>query len=103
MVNLPFIHQKQTGNEKPAANKADPKQTTPSTASSPDLSLGFTSVQDIIAPAAIEVDFTHLQIGQTYFRTLFVAGYPRYVNANWLSPLINFEHILVIMHTPVPG
>lgn len=57
---------------------------------------GLTSVRDIIAPAAIEVDFTHLKIGQTYFRTLFVAGYPRFVNANWLAPLINFDHTLDI-------
>ena len=32
-------------------------------------------------------------------RTLFVAGYPRTVPANWLAPLINFPHSLDIsMH-----
>ena len=55
---------------------------------------GITSVQDIIAPGAIEVDFSFQKIANTYFRTLFVSGYPRFVNANWLSPLINFEHSL---------
>lgn len=54
------------------------------------------NVQDTIAPPAIEVDFSHLKIGDTYFRTLFVVGYPRYVSANWLSPLINFNHSLDI-------
>jgi hypothetical protein len=55
---------------------------------------GITSVQDIIAPSAIEVDFSYQKIGNSYFRTLFVSGYPRFVNANWLSPLINFDHPL---------
>jgi len=58
------------------------------------LARGLTSTQDIIAPASIDVDFTHIKIGQTFFRTLFVAGYPRFVNANWLAPLINFDHSL---------
>src|SRR3989304_3961963 len=49
------------------------------------------SVQDIIAPSAIEVDFSHIKIYDVYIRTLFVTGYPRYVSANWLSPLINFN------------
>ncbi len=54
------------------------------------------NVQNTIAPPAIEVDFSDLKIGDTYFRTLFVVGYPRYVSANWLSPLINFNHSLDI-------
>lgn len=57
---------------------------------------GITNVKDIIAPAALEVDFSHLKIGQNYFRTLFISGYPRFVGANWLSPLINFDHSLDI-------
>jgi conjugal transfer ATP-binding protein TraC len=57
---------------------------------------GLTSIQDIIAPPSIEVDFSHIKIGQTYYRTLFVAGYPRFVDANWLSPIINFDHPLTI-------
>jgi len=60
------------------------------------LSAGIVSVKDIIAPPAIEVDFDYIKIGSTYFRTLFVVGYPRFVQANWLSPLINFEHTLEI-------
>ncbi|MBN2016170.1 ATP-binding protein [Candidatus Dojkabacteria bacterium] len=48
-------------------------------------------VKDIIAPPAIEVDFNHILVGTKYFRTLFSSGYPKFVGANWLSPLINFE------------
>ncbi|MFC1789893.1 VirB4-like conjugal transfer ATPase, CD1110 family [Patescibacteria group bacterium] len=58
------------------------------------LSRGMVSVKDIIAPPAIEVDFNHLKVGGTYFRSLFISAYPRYVAANWLAPLINFDHSL---------
>lgn len=59
-------------------------------------SAGLVSVQDIIAPEAIEVDFSYQKINNLYTRTLFIAGYPRTVPANWLSPLINFPHSLDI-------
>lgn len=70
--------------EKPAVNPAT------------TLAQGMVNVTDIIAPSAIEVDFDHLKIGTTFFRTLFVSGYPRFVGANWLSPLITFDHTLDI-------
>lgn len=57
---------------------------------------GLTSIQDVIAPPSIEVDFSHLKIGRLFYRTLFIAGYPRYVDANWLDPLINFHHPLIV-------
>src|SRR4030042_3212763 len=58
------------------------------------LSTNQSSVQDILAPSVIEVDFDYLKINNRFVRTMFVAGYPRYVSANWLSPLINFEQSL---------
>jgi conjugal transfer ATP-binding protein TraC len=60
------------------------------------LAEGMVNVKDVIAPPAIEVDFNHLKIGNTFYRTLFVSGYPRFVGANWLSPIINFDHSLDI-------
>jgi conjugal transfer ATP-binding protein TraC len=57
---------------------------------------GPLTVKDLIAPPAIEVDFDTIKIGDRYFRTLFVAGYPRFVSANWLEPLISFTHTLDI-------
>ena len=67
------------------------------------LSRGIVSVKDIIAPPAIEVDFDFIKIGSTFYRTLFVVGYPRYVQANWLSSLINFEHTLMIAMYQYPA
>ncbi|MFH1544420.1 MAG: ATP-binding protein [Patescibacteria group bacterium] len=52
---------------------------------------GLVDVKDIIAPPAIEVDFNHILVGDKYYRTLFATGYPKFVGANWLSSLINFE------------
>jgi len=57
---------------------------------------GLVSIQDIIAPSAIEVDFNHIRIDNKYYRTCFVAGYPRFVGLNWLSSLINFDASLKI-------
>src|SRR3989344_786842 len=54
------------------------------------------SVQDIIAPQSIVVDFSHLQIGDYYYRTFFTSINRRFVTANWLSQLINFDHTATI-------
>lgn len=54
------------------------------------------SVQDVIAPSEIEVDFNHLRVNDRFFRSFFVSNYPRYVEPNWLEPLIDFDHSLLI-------
>ncbi|MEZ6255448.1 MAG: DUF87 domain-containing protein [Patescibacteria group bacterium] len=65
--------------------------------SSPEvLAQGMVNIRDIIAPSAIEVDFSYIRMGNRFYRTLFVSGYPRFVGANWLSPVINFDHTLDI-------
>lgn len=83
-MNLPFLKKPKT----PVASPLEEQSET--------FAKGLVSVKDVIAPPAIEVDFSHIKIGNTYFRTLFVAGYPRFVNANWLYPLISFDHALEI-------
>lgn len=54
------------------------------------------SVQDVISPRYLEVDFDHIKINNKLLRTLFVAGYPRFVSPAWLDPIINFDHSLDI-------
>lgn len=54
------------------------------------------TVADVIAPAEIEVDFNHLKINERFFRTYFISNYPRFVEPNWLEPLISFDHSLFI-------
>jgi type IV secretory pathway VirB4 component len=60
------------------------------------LGSGMIGVKDVISPPAIEVDFDFVKVSNTYYRTLFVTGYPRFIGANWLAPLINFDHTLDI-------
>lgn len=81
---------KKNQNNQPAQDKIDAQQYTEEKLS--EFSRGLVTIQDIIAPEAIEVDFTYQKINSTYTRTLFIAGYPRAVPANWLSPLINYPH-----------
>lgn len=54
------------------------------------------SIKDIIAPLDMEIDFNDMQMGDYFFKTFFISGYPRIVGPNWLSPIINFEHSLRI-------
>lgn len=61
-----------------------------------DFSAGLVSTKDVIAPGSIEIDFDFIRIDNKYYRTLFVASYPRFVGINWLSPLINFDASLNI-------
>ncbi|BCX14446.1 MAG: hypothetical protein KatS3mg088_129 [Patescibacteria group bacterium] len=54
------------------------------------------NVIDAIAPQIIETDFNYIKINDTYFRTIFVSGYPRFVSPGWLEPIINFNNSLDI-------
>ncbi len=56
------------------------------------LEKGMVSLVDVIAPPSVEVDFKYIRVGDLYYRTFFVVGYPRYVSPNWLQPLIDFDH-----------
>lgn len=51
---------------------------------------------DIIAPSSIEVDFNFIRIGEKFYKTYFVVGYPRFVSPNWLFPLINFDQSMIV-------
>ena len=85
-LNLPILKKNQP---QPAKKPLETETTLPS-------DQGSASVLDLVSPAAIEVDFDYLKINNRFYRTLFVVGYPRYVSANWLAPLINFDHSLEI-------
>lgn len=90
MINLPFLNSKKDKNSPdPAQNQQAAHQ-----AQLEQFASGMVSTKDLIAPEAVEIDFNHIKIGENYARTLFIAGYPRFVSANWLSPLINFDHAL---------
>jgi hypothetical protein len=52
---------------------------------------GLASIKDLIAPSSFEVHYNHLRLSGTFARSFFVYTYPRYLDTNWLSPVINFD------------
>ncbi|MFH1047866.1 MAG: DUF87 domain-containing protein [Patescibacteria group bacterium] len=55
---------------------------------------GVVSIKDIVAPAGMEIKPTHLQLGETFVRTIFVVAYPRYISLGWFAPIINMNTTL---------
>jgi len=83
----------------PINDTVTPTPATPTVVVDPnkrDFTQGLVTTKDIIAPSALEVDFNYIRIDNKYYRTLFVAAYPRFVGINWLSSLINFDSSLNI-------
>lgn len=54
------------------------------------------NIIDVVASDTIEVDFDHVRVNDVYFRTFFVAGYPRFVSPGWLEQVVNFNATLDI-------
>lgn len=52
---------------------------------------GISSLRDILAPAAFKVTPRHVQIDGKFATTLFVTTYPRFLDTNWFSPIVNFD------------
>ncbi|MFA6423088.1 MAG: ATP-binding protein [Patescibacteria group bacterium] len=63
---------------------------------------GLSNVLDLIAPAAFMVKPNYVQIGNKFARTLFVFTYPRYIQTNWISPIIDFDVTLDIAMNIMP-
>ena len=57
---------------------------------------GLTSIKDLIAPSAMKVESTHVQVSGVYARTFFVLAYPRYLSTSWLSGIINLDQTIDI-------
>ena len=79
--------------KKPQQN---PAQATPNTKALEQMGKGMVSIPDLISPSSIEVDFRYIRVGETYYTTLFVVGYPRYVSPSWLSSIVDYDHSLDI-------
>lgn len=48
---------------------------------------------DAIAPSALQITSNYVQIDEKFARTFFVITYPRFLTANWMSPIINLDRI----------
>ncbi|MPZ50896.1 MAG: conjugal transfer protein TraC [Dehalococcoidia bacterium] len=52
---------------------------------------GTRSVADVVSPAGLDAARSHLLLDGRYLRILGLAEYPRYVYANWLGRLVDFD------------
>ncbi len=52
------------------------------------------SLADVLAPAAIKISPSFLQVGEKFSRTIFAATYPRYLSVSWFAPVINLDRVL---------
>ncbi|HAI73958.1 MAG TPA: conjugal transfer protein TraC [Candidatus Moranbacteria bacterium] len=52
---------------------------------------GLAKLNDIIAPAAIQIMPKSIRVGETIAQTIFVIAYPRFLHSNWFSPIINID------------
>lgn len=52
---------------------------------------GTVAIRDLIAPSALRVDSSYIQLGDTYLRTIFVITYPRYIGVGWSAPILNLN------------
>ena len=55
-----------------------------------------TVLRDILAPAALEITPGFLRLNKKLARTFFVFNYPRFLNTNWFSEIINLDKALDI-------
>lgn len=85
--------------------KTTPAQASPSSPILPEQVYKIAEMQlkDIIAPSALEVTPKSLNLGTQVVRSFFVISYPRFLNDNWLSPIINLDKVFdVAIHvTPL--
>jgi len=52
---------------------------------------GTVSIRDLVAPSAMRVESSYIQLGDIFLRTIYVITYPRYISVGWNSPILNLN------------
>lgn len=52
---------------------------------------GLATIKDLIAPASMEFQYDNFRVNNLFGKSFFVYAYPRFIEANWLSPVVNFD------------
>lgn len=52
---------------------------------------GLSSIRDLIAPSSMDIQREYIAMSGLYSKSFYVYTYPRYLDANWLSPIVNFD------------
>ncbi len=63
-------------------------------------------IDEILAPSAVNITSTSIQLGDVFARTIFVSTFPRFVNVGWFSSIINLDRkfdISIFLHPKDTG
>ncbi len=52
---------------------------------------GLATIKDLISPSSMEFQYDKFKLGSLTGKSFFVYAYPRFIEANWLSPVVNFD------------
>ncbi|KKP71760.1 MAG: hypothetical protein UR65_C0027G0011 [Candidatus Moranbacteria bacterium GW2011_GWE2_35_164] len=52
---------------------------------------GVAVVKDLISPSALRVSPSHIEVGDTFSKTIFIMAFPRFLSVNWFSSIINID------------
>lgn len=52
---------------------------------------GLNTLRDLIAPSALRINQSSVEISGKFARTFFVLSYPRFISVNWLAPIISMD------------
>ena len=64
--------------------------------------LPLKDIANDIAPKELNIDFSHLTMDGRFYKTIFIAGYPRFVTGGWLDQIISFDHNLTLSFFTYP-
>lgn len=63
---------------------------------------GLASIRDLIAPSSMDIAYDGIRLSGMHVKSMFVFTYPRYLDTNWLSPLVNFDATMDIAQFVYP-
>ncbi len=52
---------------------------------------GIATIRDLIAPSSMEIRYDMLRVEGMFAQSFYVYAYPRYLDTNWLSPIVNYD------------
>jgi len=78
-------------NKSNSKEKTDPSQKSALLESEKIYQKGLATVKDIIAPAAFKIESDYVTINKKLASTFFVYAYPRFLQTNWFSSIINLD------------
>lgn len=68
----------------------------------PALENALMTLEDVIAPTAVQLSARSINVSGTLTRVFFAISYPRYLNDGWLEPILNMERELDVSITIHP-